>query len=680
MTYRYWLLFGSFALGATQTVACSSEFKSCQTTRTCAPGGAGGVGGTASSGAGGVAAKGGSAGLEVQAGEAGESSGTEGGTGGADDNADDAGSGGMGDDSSVEMVLEIAPPALDTGKTYLPFKGKITASGAQHYNWSITSGALPAGLVLQGVQTATVTIAGTPTQAGQFPITLSVTDGVITKSVDVPLGVTHPVLFLSDRNIAGVNELFLAEIGAASVDAPMQLSATLPAGGGITSYAWSPDGSKVMYIAKQSSGGAAELWVASVDSPGIAQRVSAGGVSVSKIAWLRAGSIASYLTSTGDAYLVDLSGSTPGASKLAVSSPGTPSALTPSPNGVSVMVGTYNYDSNSALYRTTLSYVTWNAAAPKSITIYKDDIAEDHLHLSYDGQFGVAANIVGAKWWDLSLASPAGTDFTNENNPTFSFSPNAQALAFVNLVSSPTPPARLVLGTFAGGTMLTTPLIQPGRCTENTAALQWSPDGKDLLFRCDHDIRGIGDAMRASSTSVGSDFSLLPNDFWSNTFTWAASVDWSPDSKWIAIRADRDVKSQYDLYLVRRSAPGVAYKPHANSVGPGITTWTFAQNSQSVAFVGTVAPQSNAGLYLSKLPASGAPSTAALVSAPANAAVQDDITWLPGSRVITYRAIVAGAAQLYAVPLTADGTAGSALSMSGVSGSGVLSYQLAPAR
>src|SRR6478609_3887682 len=196
MTYRYWLLFGSFAVGATQTVACSSEFKSCQTTRTCAPGGAGGVGGTAGGGAGGkdIAAKGGSAGLEAQAGEAGEANGADGGTGGADDGADDAGSGGMGGDSSVEMELEIAPPALDTGKTYLPFKGKITASGAQHYTWSITSGALPAGLVLQGAQTATVTIAGTPTQAGQFPITFSVTDGATTKTVDVIVGITHPVL------------------------------------------------------------------------------------------------------------------------------------------------------------------------------------------------------------------------------------------------------------------------------------------------------------------------------------------------------------------------------------------------------------------------------------------------------------------------------------------------------
>jgi hypothetical protein len=124
----------------------------------------------------------------------------------------------------------------------------------------------------------------------------------------------------------------------------------------------------------------------------------------------------------------------------------------------------------------------------------------------------------------------------------------------------------------------------------------------------------------------------------------------------------------------------VAYKPHANSIAPGVTTWAFAPNSQSVAFVGTIAPQNNLGLYLSKLPASGAPPTATLVSAPANAVVQTDINWLPGSHVLAYRAVVSGAAQLFAIPIAADGTAGSVISVSGTSVSGVSSFQLAPTR
>jgi hypothetical protein len=196
-----------------------------------------------------------------------------------------------------------------------------------------------------------------------------------------------------------------------------------------------------------------------------------------------------------------------------------------------------------------------------------------------------------------------------------------------------------------------------------------------VIFRCSKDLRGIDKVVTAA---IGTDFSLLPTGFLSNAFTDIPKVGWSPDSKWIALRADRDVDAQFDLQLVRWSAPGVSYKPH--SIGAGVATCSFAPNSQSVAFVGSIAPRNNAGLYLSKLPAGGAPPTAMLVSAPASSVVQTDINWLPGSRVIAYRATVSGASQLFAVPVAADGTAGSPIPISGASGSGVSSYQLAPTR
>jgi hypothetical protein len=190
-------------------------------------------------------------------------------------------------------------------------------------------------------------------------------------------------------------------------------------------------------------------------------------------------------------------------------------------------------------------------------------------------------------------------------------------------------------------------------------------------------MRGISEVATAK---VGNDFPLLPSGFLSSASPGIRDLNWSPNSQWIALSADRDVYNQIDLYLVRWSAPGVAHKPYASSVGSGVTTWAFAQNSQSVAFVGTIAPQNNAGLYLSKLPPTGAPPTATLVSNPASVVVQSDINWLPGSRVIAYRATLSGVTQLFALPVAADGTAGIAIPISGMSGSGVSSYQLAPAR
>jgi len=658
---QYWLLFGSLALlGSAQTVACTSEFSSCEARRSCPVGGAAGMAGAAgAAGAGTGGAKagahpGGSSGLEAQAGEAGT--------------ADDAGAGGAAGDSNVDTELAIAEPALATGKTYVPFTGKLRASGAAHYTWSVTSGALPAGLSLQGAQTATVTIAGTPTEAGQFPLSLSVTDGSTTKAVDVILVITHSALFLSDRNVAGVNELFLAEIGAGETPAPVRLSASFPSGGGVASYAWSPDGSKVLYLASQSSGGAAELWVASLAAPGTAQRVSAPGVTVSQMVWLRSGNVAAYSTSDCETALVDLSGSVPGASKVAIpASPCLPRSLTPSPNGNALAVTSVAAEMDFSMQ---IAYVTWNAGLPKSVPFGN---ALSYGGYSYDGRYVLSSSSGIGSWTDLSLPSlteePLGHSFSG------AWSPNAEALLWSggDLGGSD---VGFVRDTFDSGKLTSTVLVPAGTC-KGMSVFPWSPDGKNGVFACDRDLRGVSNVATAA---VSVDFSLLPSGFSTHSFTDILSVGWSPDSKWIAVRADRDVDTQVDLNLLRWSAPGVLYKPHANSTASGVTTWAFAPNSRSVAFVGTIAPQLNTGLYLSQLPASGAPPTATLISAPASAVVQTDINWLPGSRVLAYRATVSGAAQLFAVPIAADGTVGSVIPISGVSGSGVSSYQLAPTR
>jgi Tol biopolymer transport system component len=385
--------------------------------------------------------------------------------------------------------------------------------------------------------------------------------------------------------------------------------------------------------------------------------------------WLRSGNIAAYLTSTGDAYLVDLSGSAPGTSQLAVTGPASPGALTPSPNGKSLIVGTFKNDPGNPYSVVTLAYVTWTAGAPTTVIIAKDIISEQLLHLSYDGRLGVMTTFGGSAWWDLSAASPKAATLSDDNHSSFAWSPNRQALIFDTSITADLP---LSLGTFDAGGLTSTGLVSG--CYASGGS--WSPDGKNVVFRCKTDVRGISNVAPAA---VGSDFALLPSGFLSNAFT-DTSFGWSPDSKWIALSADRDVNGQFDLYLIRWSAPGTTYKPHANSIAPGVTTWAFSQNSQSVAFVGTIAPQNNAALYLTKLPASGAPPTATLISAPASSVVQTDINWLPGSRVIAYRATVSGAQQLFAVPVTADGTAGSPIPISGASGAGVSSYQLAPTR
>lgn len=75
-------------------------------------------------------------------------------------------------------AITLAPttiPAASAGVAYT--SGSITASGGlAPYDFAITSGALPAGLVLTDVDDDSTSITGTPTESGSFTFTITATD------------------------------------------------------------------------------------------------------------------------------------------------------------------------------------------------------------------------------------------------------------------------------------------------------------------------------------------------------------------------------------------------------------------------------------------------------------------------------------------------------------------------
>ena len=170
--------------------------------------------------------------------------------------------------------------------------------------------------------------------------------------------------------------------------------------------------------------------------------------------------------------------------------------------------------------------------------------------------------------------------------------PTPQALLYYGRRVSSSDPAKLLLGTFNGGTSDVDAArpseclhigvrVHRGRLTAKTASLpateicaasaMSSPPPSARTFRC----------FRAASCPTRSRTSQ--------------KVGWSPNSKWIALRADRDVDTQFDLYLIRWSAPGIAHKPHANSIGSGVTNWAFAPNSQSSPSSAPLPPRTTRG-------------------------------------------------------------------------------------
>lgn len=658
------LLLGSFVMGAAHAVACGSVLLPCEE-RKCGAGGLSGVGGDAhggtaestNAGAGGSSAgtdQGGNAGIDVQGGEAGI--------------AGEGGSGGAASD------LAIAPPLLEIGKTYRPYTGEISASGAAHYAWSIASGTLPAGLSLHGVQTDTVTISGIPTEAGPFPISLSVTDGSSTITVDVTLFITHPALFISERNPPELGELYLAELGASSATEPVRVNAALSSDGKVESFQWSPDGSKILYTARQASTGSpAELWIASLDSPGSAQLVSA---TVSSWTWLRAGSVAAYSTASNETYLVDLSGPAPWTSKLLFPAFTGGVRLLPSPNGVSLVVVSTPPPLASIEQNSRLDYVTWSAGAPTSVSI-ASSIYLPSLTFSHDGRFMTLASNGGAdpRWLDLTLPAPAGNALSVAALSDLAWSPKAEGLLYAATTS--TSERRVRLGTFDGGSLTSTELSIP--C--NMPASPWSPDGENAIFTCSNDLRAISNLTTAAA---GAEFSLLPNSFLDarNEF-----VSWSPDSQWVALTSNHESSAvSAELFLIRWSAPGMAYGLHTTAVAqPGASEAIFSPNSQTIAFaINSAAPLPNSTLYVCKLPSSGAPPAPTFVASDLGYR-PTGINWLPGSRMIVFQRIVPSSpssanfvAQVFAAPVAVDGTPGRPLLVGGAKGKSVISYELAP--
>jgi hypothetical protein len=135
---------------------------------------------------------------------------------------------------AVAAGISITSASLPTGATQAPYAQTLTATGGTApYSWSVTAGALPNGLTLQ-VPTGALT--GTPTVAGVFTFTVTVTDAnSVTAQKQFTLSIGTGLTFTTPASLPG------ATAGAS-------YSFTMQASGGQPPYSWSitqgalPDG------------------------------------------------------------------------------------------------------------------------------------------------------------------------------------------------------------------------------------------------------------------------------------------------------------------------------------------------------------------------------------------------------------------------------------------------------
>ncbi|MFG1691118.1 Ig-like domain-containing protein [Gemmatimonadota bacterium] len=123
--------------------------------------------------------------------------------------------------SVTTLVLSIATSSLANGEVGVAYSASVTASGGSGgYSWSVTSGSLPAGLILN----SSGTISGTPTVAGTSTFTVQVASGGSTAakqlSITIAAGSTSGTSYVSILSWGGNGTLDgkFAEAGGVALD------------------------------------------------------------------------------------------------------------------------------------------------------------------------------------------------------------------------------------------------------------------------------------------------------------------------------------------------------------------------------------------------------------------------------------------------------------------------------
>jgi hypothetical protein len=126
--------------------------------------------------------------------------------------------------------VQITTSSIPAGQVGVVFSTMIQASGGTTpYSWSISPGALPAGLTLAA---ASGTISGTPTMAGTFSFTAKVTDSTAPTAQTATKSFTLTIA-------AAVAPVQITTSSVPSGQAGTAYATTLVASGGTTPYSWS---------------------------------------------------------------------------------------------------------------------------------------------------------------------------------------------------------------------------------------------------------------------------------------------------------------------------------------------------------------------------------------------------------------------------------------------------------
>jgi len=337
------------------------------------------------------------------------------------------------------------------------------------------------------------------------------------------------IAYVADQDTIGVDELYSS---ASDGTDNFKVNGLLVAGGNVQEFAWSPDGTLVAYVADQETDDVDELYVSrwnGEDHVKINDTLAEGG-DIWAWAWSPSSDLIAYSADQETYNVEELYASTwDGMTKQKMSGPLAPNQYVPnfqwSPNGTDIA---YRLSGFGSLFTT-----TWNGSGVDEIELSPGDYA-----WSPDGtRIGFMAGISGTNNFELYTSNPDGTDRVRMHPlladgrrvHEFAWSPDGTRLAYV--ADQNTEALRELFSSTSDGLenhWISVPLSSGGRLGVGDFA--WSPDGTRVAYLADQSEPGYDELFSSTWDGIIKDKVNAPLD----TNDEVDSLAWSPGGFLIA--------------------------------------------------------------------------------------------------------------------------------------------------
>lgn len=576
----------------------------------------------------------------------------------------------------VGPPLSIATLSIPEGVYLRSYSTTLTASGGSNtgFVWSVTQGTLPPGLTLAANGTPSTTLTGTISALGTFTFELEVRDSnnqVARREYTIRVGGERRyVAWVGDSVTDNQTQIYVVDVLASPFGAPVQLNPTFAAGNVPTSINYtkfSPDNSKIAFRGDFTTDGIQDLYLVDLTGPSPLAAVKISGPlganqAVGSFDWSPDSRWITFqadqdIVDVLDQYVVDVSGAIPGLPQKVSGNMVTGGDVGTdrfrfSPNSQKLLYSADQlFDNMFDLFVVDLSSGSPSVEmrvngtlnpADGDVEALGFDFAADSTHVYYVADQDTI-NVTELYYVDVSGATPgvpvklngpmvsggnvAPTDVAmSPDGDWISYIADQEAdtvseLYLVDLRTSPPSPA----------VKINLPLVSAG----DVSSSAWSPDSTRVLYNADQQIDamnelyvvGVGGALPLSPIRVNAPF--VPA-FGTVSNATPAGYTWSPDSAWIAYRAEANVDGALDLFVVPMGASGPGTATQLNPVlaaAADIDELAFSPNSQRLLFRGDTAVANRVDLHLVDL-LNGTPGpTQFLVQPTINAGSISDAKW-----------------------------------------------------